>query len=119
MAHMFVEDFNSQKGYRTRLEIIKDILAVAYDAGHSGSKKTRIMYGANLSFKLLTKYLEVVVDAGLMCCEDNTHYVITNKGRKFLELYSEYEKEAKEIEKHNNKRNTGRIELEKMLTLNS
>jgi predicted transcriptional regulator len=116
---MFVEDFNDQKGYRTRLEIIKDILAVAHEAGSLGSKKTRIMYGANLSFKLLTKYLEVVVESNLMCCGDHTHYTITNKGRKFLEVYSEYEKEAKEIEKHDNKRNTGKNELEKMLALSS
>jgi len=42
---------------------VADIL----EAANSGANKTHIMFGANLSFKLLEKYLGLVVDAGFVC----------------------------------------------------
>ena len=111
---MVIDDY--RKGYRSRLEIIRDVLGVADGAGDSGSKKTHIMYGANLSYKLLTKYLDEVLSAGLVC-EDESCYVITEKGREFLEVYRGYEKEYEEIEKGNVRLNSGKEELEKLLLL--
>ena len=104
----------SRKGYRGTLEIIRDVLLVVEEAGDSGSKKTHIMYGANLSYKLLTRYLRKVLNARLVC-EGESCYVITDKGRRFLQAFGDFEKRRAEIEERVNYLNSGRVTLEKML----
>ena len=54
--------------YRNRLDIIADVLEVA----KGGARKTQIMYGANLSYRLLTRYLKEVMDTGLVKREDGS-----------------------------------------------
>jgi predicted transcriptional regulator len=71
--------------YRGRLEIIVDVLNVA----SKGAKKTRIMYIANLSHKLLEKYLEESVKLGFIYFS-NDSYEVTEKGRTFLEKYNDF-----------------------------
>jgi len=66
--------------YRSRLEIVANILSVVSE----GAKKTHIMYGANLSYKLLNRYLGEVFNAGLVCLNGEC-YEITDKGQHFLE----------------------------------
>jgi len=105
---------DSGKGYRSGLEIVRDVLLVAEEAGDSGSKKTHIMYGANLSYKLLTRYLEEVLNAGLVC-EGGSCYVITDKGREFLRAYHDYENRREEINDRISRLNSGKENLEKML----
>ena len=109
-----MEIVSSRKGYRGTLEIIRDVLLVVEGAGDSGSKKTHIMYGANLSYKLLTRYLKKVLNAGLVC-EGESCYVITDKGERFLQAYGDYEKKRTEIEERVDYLNSGRVTLEKML----
>ena len=68
--------------YRTKLDIVADILHVA----HQGAKKTEIMYQANLSYKLLVKYLTEIKRACLLDFEGRRRcYVLTSKGKEFLE----------------------------------
>ena len=92
--------------YRSRLDIIADILRVT----GKGAKKTQIMYQANLSYKLLTKYLSEVLDSSLLRFERRKDcYVVTAKGDKFLGNYKEYSRRNKHLEKqlndlHNNKK---------------
>ena len=114
MERVVLEIVDSRKGYRGTLEIIRDVLLVVGEAGDSGSKKTHIMYGANLSYKLLTRYLEKILYAGLVC-EGESCYVITEKGRKFLQSYEDYEEKLKEIENYIDHLNSGKETLEKML----
>lgn len=71
--------------YRRRFQIIADIISVA----ENGAKKTRIMYFANLSYKLLTKYLEDTVKVGFIQADDSG-YKTTGKGRLFLEKYAQF-----------------------------
>lgn len=78
----------SRGKYRSRLQIIADILQIVKD----GSKKTRIMFQANLSYKLLKRYLNTVLGANLACLNDSSEYVITDKGKVFLEKFNEYSK---------------------------
>jgi len=104
---------DSRKGYRSRLEILRDILLVT---GDKGTKKTHIMYGANLSYRLLTQYLDDASNAGLIACDGESCYMITKKGKMFLELYEDYEKKSKEVEKRLNHLKNGKETLEKMLT---
>ncbi len=70
---------------RDRLSIIAAIL----EASNSGATKTRIMFSANLSFKLLEKYLEVVLEVGFIQIE-GSHYSLTGNGRDFLKRYKTF-----------------------------
>lgn len=82
--------------YRRRLDIIADILNVV----SRGAKKTQIMYQANLSYKLLNKYLSEIIEVCLVRFERRKkHYVLTSKGQKFLEKYKNYSKRNKHVEK--------------------
>ena len=82
--------------YRGRLDIIADILHVVCQ----NAKKTQIMYQANLSYKVLQRYLRNIVTASLVDFETAEQcYVLTPKGQEFLEAYKEYTKTNKRIEK--------------------
>ena len=86
--------------HRTRLEIVEDILSVI--SGNEGVKRTRIMYKAYLSYKLLIRYLNDVVDAGLVICDDDNCYLLTEKGERFLARFSEYSSFRESVEKQLN-----------------
>jgi predicted transcriptional regulator len=88
----------SRSGNRKKLEIIRDILLVVADSGEYGSRKTHIMYRANLSYVLLTRYLNDALNAGLVN-EENSDYFITEKGKVFLETYEDYSRKKTDIEK--------------------
>jgi predicted transcriptional regulator len=73
---------------RGRLSIIADILDVA----KIGAIKTRIMYGASLSFSQLEDYLSFLLSANLLKVVDNPRrplYKTTNKGLQYLQCYME------------------------------
>jgi predicted transcriptional regulator len=80
--------------YRRRFEIIADILKVAA----KGAKKTRIMYFANLSYRLLEKYLEETIRIGFLSLGDDG-YRTTDKGLMFLVRYNDYSGRYSRIEK--------------------
>lgn len=97
--------------YRDRLQIIADILFIA---GKGGAKKTQIMYQANLSYRLLCRYLIEVLDAGLVSFENRHCYVLTAKGKEFLTRHTEYSKRCKRLEQHLDHVNNEKTTLEKM-----
>jgi predicted transcriptional regulator len=81
---------------RDKLAIIADILTAA----HRNAKKTEIMHRANLSYKILLKYLNKVTAASLLSLDDNENrYVLTLKGKDFLTAYEEYSKTHRNVEK--------------------
>jgi predicted transcriptional regulator len=85
--------------YRSRFDIIADILHVV--KGNNGAKKTQIMYGANLSYRVLTKYLTEVLKACLIKFEKSKRcYVLTTKGIEFLEHYRDYSRRNRQVERH-------------------
>ena len=73
------------------MKIINDILSVA----KHGARKTHIMYRANLSYDQLNEYLTFLLDNGLIEKEADSEYEgaviykVSNKGRQFLERYSQ------------------------------
>ena len=71
---------------RGRLEIVRDMLCAASEK----TKKTRIMYQASLSYRLLEKYLKSLLESGLVECVDDSFYLITWKGKEFLQSYDVY-----------------------------
>ena len=71
---------------RDRVSIIAAILEVA----NGGSSKTHIMFGANLSFSLLEKYLTVAMDSGFIRLEDSMYH-LTERGQEYLRQYRLFE----------------------------
>lgn len=64
------------------MEIASAILEVCIE----GSNKTKIVYQANLNFKLANSYLNILIKDGLIYIEDGTSptlYKTTEKGIKF------------------------------------
>jgi len=98
--------------YRSRLQIMADVLAAVSD----GARKTHIMYKANLSYKLLNRYLNEVLDAGLARLGDDGWYEITKKGRVFLERCCEYFERNQRLIDHINDVEYKREELESLLS---
>lgn len=66
-----------------------DILADVIKASTQGLSKTRIMFKANLSYKLLTKYLAIAVNNGFIS-SDKSIYRVTPNGKAFLVDYIRY-----------------------------
>ena len=66
---------------RSSFEIIAEILNTA----KTGAKKTRIMYSCGLSYRFVQKYLELLLDTGLLVTGNSYH--TTDKGMGFLNKY--------------------------------
>jgi len=94
--------------YRDRLDIIADVLEVA----KSGARKTQIMYGANLSYTLLTRYLKEVMDTGLVRREDESIFKLTEKGSDFLQAFYGYREHRGEVEEQLNDIEDKKVMLE-------
>jgi|GEM_PF-391873 len=94
--------------YRSRLEIIADVLGVV----SGGARKTQIMYQANLSYKLLVHYLKDVIDMGLVKMKDGNTYELTEKGFDFLEEFKGYYEHRVEVEEQLNEVQDKKVMLE-------
>ena len=78
---------------RNRIEIISQILEVANGGVTS---KTKIMARANLSYIQLQNYLITLSDKELLRYDLDTHtFKTTEKGLKFLKVYSQLDQLAK------------------------
>ena len=92
-------------GRRSRFEIYVDILT---EVMNGSSKPTKIMYGANLSYKPLKKILQSMLDQGLIeeiagTTKDKrtkVTYEVTSKGMNVVRYYSK----AKNLIEVNNPR---------------
>jgi predicted transcriptional regulator len=56
------------------------------------------MYGANLSYTLLTRYLKEVMDTGLVKKEDESTFKLTEKGFDFLQEFTGYREHLGQVE---------------------
>jgi predicted transcriptional regulator len=70
---------------RSSFEIIAEILK----ASKNGAKKTRIMYSCGLSYRFVQKYLELLLETGLLSL--GSCYQTTDKGMGFLNKYQTLE----------------------------
>jgi predicted transcriptional regulator len=97
--------------YRGKLDIIADILQVV----SKNAKKTQIMYQANLSYKVLQRYLKSINAASLIRFETEEQcYVLTPKGHDFIEAYKDFNKTNKRIEKRLNDVDSKKKNLEEL-----
>ena len=76
----------TNKKNRSSLEIVRDMLSVATEK----SRKTRILYDAHLNFRLLEKYLKILLENDLLETVDDSFYLVTCKGKNFLQNYEDY-----------------------------
>ena len=71
-------------GRRSNIEIIADMLR----AGESGAGKTEIMYGANMSYSQIQKYLAYLIEQGFIdkveAGSPVVTYRLTDNGLKLL-----------------------------------
>ena len=59
------------------------------------------MYQANLSYKVLQRYLAEITDASLVEFEgSNQRYRLTVKGHEYLDAYKDYARCSRNMEKH-------------------
>jgi len=79
---------------RGRFEIIGEILSLA----KGGARKTLIVYRANLNFNVVNKYLNLLVQEGLISSgEGSGKLETTQKGLLFLEAYKNMKGVAKNL----------------------
>lgn len=73
---------------RSPMEMVCDILGVVSEGP---TKPTHILYKANMSWKVLSSYLEYLLKRGLIQKEDQggkrSTYILTKKGSAILQLY--------------------------------
>ena len=75
---------------RSSLDIVREVLSIALVK----VCKTRIMYGANLSFHQLEKYLSSLLGNALLSFDGESGYLTTMSGKEFLALYENYLKRS-------------------------
>lgn len=72
---------------RDKIAILRDICEVAGNR----CNKTRIVYGANLNFKIVKGYLDALVSNGLVV-EDRGEYLTTAKGFNYVKNVRDVER---------------------------
>ena len=79
--------------YRTSMQIVADLLTVTEQSGQQGIKTTSLLTKANLSHSRLSKFLENLTGSGLINkieFDNKNTFVITEKGRQYLESYAKF-----------------------------
>ncbi|MEM0440743.1 MAG: winged helix-turn-helix domain-containing protein [Candidatus Caldarchaeum sp.] len=82
------------KDYRSKAKILADILESIVQQGRA--RPTKIMLDANLSHDRLVKYLDALVEKGLVIRTSNSEvlYVVTDKGLNYLSEFKRFERFA-------------------------
>jgi predicted transcriptional regulator len=94
---MFYDFGAVQLKYRSRGEILTNLLRVV---ANSKATKTRLMYGAYLSYAQIEDYIGFVLKQGLISQVSDTNlYQLTEKGMQYLNLSDEMSLLVKPIPK--------------------
>lgn len=79
--------------YRNSQQITEAVLTATQDAGMEGIKVTRLMVKSNLSHQRLGGFISKLVSSGLLNSieyDGRNTYIITEKGRMFLQEYQKF-----------------------------
>jgi len=79
--------------HRESLDIVADVLRAA----SGGAGITRIMYTANLSYKLVERYLKLTLSLDFLNLAGLT-YVVTGEGQRFLIKYESFNRRSLEVQ---------------------
>lgn len=98
LTHLIISSdviFLHMKRNRSRNDIVASILRLVKEKGRLGI--TNIMYGSYLSYQQVARYLQLLIEGGLLDYDErNGLYRITEKGLQFLELYDKMDELLKE-----------------------
>jgi predicted transcriptional regulator len=72
--------------YRSSTQIVADLLVATEESGQEGIKTTHLLTKANLSHTRLTKFIENLTGE----YDGKNTFVITPKGRQYLESYEQF-----------------------------
>jgi predicted transcriptional regulator len=90
---------------RERLGIISLILEASSTEAHNTRKTLKIMYDTLLNHPRLKEYWTAMTEVGLLEYEISTQtFKTTEKGHRFLEVFSELDQRVRE--EHNNNNNS-------------
>lgn len=79
---------------RSRIEIIGEILSLAAN----GARKTSIVYRANLNFNLVNRYLNLLIQEGMISLASGSgKYKTTEKGLEFLDALKNLKSVARNL----------------------
>ncbi|MFW9849025.1 MAG: winged helix-turn-helix domain-containing protein [Candidatus Thorarchaeota archaeon] len=85
-----------KRAYRSKVRILADMMRAIQSEGEDGAGPTKILYAANLSHDRLTQYLDELIEKELIQTieedENNRLYLLTEKGREFLNEYKKIER---------------------------
>ena len=84
---------NDMVAYRTSMQIVADLLTATEQSGQDGIKTTSLLTKANLSHSRLAKFIGNLTGAGLINrieYDGKNTFVITPKGRQYLESYQKF-----------------------------
>ena len=82
-----------EKNYRSHQQIVSDVLTITQDANRSGIAITVLCQKANQSHSRLRNLLTTLIGSGLVNkieYDGKNTFVITEKGRVFLEEYTKF-----------------------------
>ena len=82
-----------EKNYRNSTRIVCDLLTVTQDSGQNGIAVTSLCQKGNLSHSRLRNFLSRLTGSGLVNqieYDGKNTFVITEKGRLFLEEYTKF-----------------------------
>ena len=111
MLFSYGNDKNKNRG---KLDIVREILSIA----SVKVRKTRIMYQANLSFTQVKRYLQSLLESGLVEFFDDAFYLTTSKGKEFLQMHTEYLTRVRRLGEEAAKTEKSRLQLESMWVSN-
>jgi predicted transcriptional regulator len=86
VLYLLLPDRKTVNKNRSSLDIVQEVLSIALVK----VCKTRIMYGASLSFVQLERYLSTLLRSNLLSFDRDSDYLTTKLGREFLQLYGDY-----------------------------
>ena len=110
---MTLKDRKTTNKNRSSLDIVREILSIAL----ANVCKTRIMYGANLSFLQLEKYLSALLGNSLLSFDGDSGYFTTKSGKEFLQLYEDYRERSTRLRGEVERNTKDRQHLENMCGL--
>jgi predicted transcriptional regulator len=105
---------NGKNKNRGKLDIVREMLSIA----SVKVRKTRIMYQANLSFVQVERYLQSLLESGLVESFDGAFYLITPKGKEFLQIHAEYLTRVRRLGEEAAETEKSRLQLEGMCVNN-
>jgi predicted transcriptional regulator len=87
--------------HRSRYDVVDEILQVVFSSPPIKRRhKTGIAYATNLTYKQTVRYLDGLIDEGLLVLTDSEpypYYEITPKGQHYLKVFAEIEDDLKPV----------------------